>query len=63
MFIFIQGLNLEQAKLVLDQLAAFHAASHHYVENYPGGPEGFKNDYEVLFLIQNLFEILNGTFL
>ena len=37
--IFLSALSLEAVKLVLGEMAAFHATAHHYIETYPGGLE------------------------
>jgi hypothetical protein len=43
----MKGLNRDQVKLVLDQLARLHASSHHYVETYPGGLDKFTKDFPI----------------
>ena len=45
-------MSMEQTKIILDQLAAFHAAGRHYVENYPGGGRSeFEQVYQVISCI------------
>ena len=39
---------MPSVKLVLDQLASLHAASHHYLDHFPdGGVDGFKRTHPV----------------
>jgi hypothetical protein len=49
MFI-IADLELSKMKLVLDQLAKLHAASHHHIHTYPGGGlVAFREKFSVFF--------------
>ena len=38
---------MSEIKLVLTQLAEFHASSYHYLQNYEGGVEQFMRDFPV----------------
>lgn len=43
----VKGLTYRELELVLGQLALLHGASHHYLQNYPGGMPAFKKEYPV----------------
>ncbi len=34
---------------MLQELAAFHATSYHFINTYPGGKDGLNNDFQKLF--------------
>ena len=41
------GLDMDEIKLVLTQLALLHATSYDFLQKYPGGQPAFKKDYPV----------------
>jgi hypothetical protein len=42
------ALDLVQVKIILEELAKFHAAGYHLLAKYPGGMEAFDRDFQVV---------------
>ena len=49
MDIFIQALSLNGVKLIISELAAFHASGFHFISTYPGGLEALAKEYPITF--------------
>ena len=43
------ALTLSEIKLVLEELASFHATAHHFINTFPGGMEALNIEYQNLF--------------
>jgi len=48
--------------LVLQELASFHATSHHFIKTYPGGPESLAAECPCIFEAgKPFFEVKGGS--
>ena len=45
----ISALSLTAIRLILKEMASFHATSHHFVNTFPGGKDALNADYQKLF--------------
>ena len=45
----ITALSLTAIRLILKEMASFHATSHHFVNTFPGGKDALNADYQKLF--------------
>jgi thiamine kinase-like enzyme len=48
-FCYTLALTLNAVKMVLEELASFHATGHHFVNTFPGGMEALNKEYQKLF--------------
>jgi hypothetical protein len=48
-FKYLPALSLNAIKLVLKELAAFHASGYHFIHTYPGGLEALAKEYPNTF--------------
>ena len=53
---FVLALTLKAVKLVLEELASFHATGHHFVNTFPGGTEALNEEYQNLYQ-ENFFDV------